>query len=110
MKENKIIGTAINFITFEVTQNKFPEKMSWNNAKVACEELGEGWRLPSQDELNDLYQNKVAIGGFVDDGYWSSTEGGNYGVWAQDFASGNKYSAYKNSNLYKFSVRAIRAF
>jgi hypothetical protein len=105
-----IIGKPIKIGNIEVAQYDFPEEMNSEDAKKACADLGEGWKLPSQDELNDLYQNKVAIGGFVDDGYWSSTEGGSHGAWAQDFASGNKYSSYKNSNLYKFYVRAIRAF
>ena len=32
------------------------------------------WRLPTEDELVILYNNKDLIGGFKDDLYWSSTE------------------------------------
>ena len=32
------------------------------------------WYLPSLDELNQLYINRVAIGGFANYYYWSSTE------------------------------------
>ena len=32
--------------------------MTWNNAKIACEELGENWILPTKKELNILYLNK----------------------------------------------------
>jgi hypothetical protein len=32
------------------------------------------WYLPSRDELNKLYLNQVAIGGFSSQYYWSSTE------------------------------------
>ncbi len=32
------------------------------------------WYLPSKDELNCLYINKAAVGGFASSYYWSSTE------------------------------------
>ena len=37
-------------------------KMKWDEAKKACENLGDGWRLPTKDELNILYKNKDKIG------------------------------------------------
>ena len=66
------------------------------------------WYLPSKDELNQLYINIVAIGGFANNGYWSSTEIFNNFAWAQDFDDG--YQNY-GSNKYDYgSVRAVRAF
>jgi len=67
------------------------------------------WFLPSKDELNKLYINKVAIGGFVDDiyGYWSSSEDNASYAWLQRFTDGNPYSRSKNNPL---RVRAVRAF
>ena len=38
--------------------------MNWEDAKKACADLGDGWRLPTKDELNILYENKAKIGGF----------------------------------------------
>lgn len=65
------------------------------------------WYLPSRDELNKLYLNRVAIGGFSGAYYWSSTEGGNLDAYALDFGSGSFLSDLKlNSNR----VRAVRAF
>ena len=65
------------------------------------------WYLPSVDELYKLYLNKVAIGGFVNNFYWSSSEASstlairlyiNNGVQS----NGNKFSGYP--------VRCIRSF
>ena len=66
------------------------------------------WYLPSKDELNILYINKVAIGGFSEYVYyWSSTEYDNYNVWAHYFGIGMLVDRGK-SNTY--TVRAIRSF
>jgi len=75
------------------------------------------WYLPSKDELNKLYLNKVAIGGFSGTFYWSSTEGStssqnlNY-AWGQFFTNGVQQD-YDNTNGAKTtlqSVRAVRSF
>src|SRR6056297_1346884 len=48
----------------------------------------DNWYLPSKNELNALYSNRGAIGGFILDFYWSSTEDdGNY-AWGQEFFFG----------------------
>jgi hypothetical protein len=65
------------------------------------------WYLPSKDELNKLYLNKNAIGGFADAGYWSSTEFDFYLAWYQGFFLGSQVNVNK---VYTFCVRAIRAF
>ena len=66
------------------------------------------WYLPSKEELNILYINKVAIGGFSDYVYyWSSTEYDNYNVWANYLGIGMLVDRGK-SNTY--TVRAIRSF
>jgi hypothetical protein len=65
------------------------------------------WYLPSKYELNQLYINKVAIGGFALSFYWSSTEVSNDDAWGQYFYYGNYgyYVKYGSGN-----VRAVRAF
>jgi hypothetical protein len=66
------------------------------------------WYLPSKDELNKLYINRVAIGGFGNVNYWSSSEpNSSANAWYHYFQDGNPYYGPKN-NLLK--VRAIRAF
>ena len=65
------------------------------------------WYLPSKIELNKLYINKVAVGGFADQYYWSSTELDYANAWPFPFGSGLAFSHGKYSTYY---VRAVRAF
>ena len=65
------------------------------------------WYLPSKDELYKLYINRVAIGGFENNFYWSSTENDNNYAWLRHFVDGSPYISLKNNTNY---VRAIRAF
>ena len=67
----------------------------------------EDWFLPSQDELNKLWLNKVVISGFADAFYWSSSENEFHVVWYQDFSSGNQSTFYKYDLHH---VRAVRYF
>jgi hypothetical protein len=69
------------------------------------------WYLPSIDELNKLYINRVAIGGFTSYGYWSSTEVNSFSAWFQGFGGdGGQGYGNKDYNLHDFDVRAVRAF
>jgi hypothetical protein len=65
------------------------------------------WYLPSKDELNLLYSQKSAVGGFANTYYWSSTEFDKYTAWVQYFGDGTWYYSTKG---HIFSVRPIRAF
>jgi phage baseplate assembly protein gpV len=65
------------------------------------------WRLPSKYELNEMFLQKSAIGGFINGRYWSSTFFDNHRWWAQDFTNGtvNDYALTDSYN-----IRAVRSF
>ncbi|MFH0975589.1 MAG: DUF1566 domain-containing protein [Spirochaetota bacterium] len=65
------------------------------------------WYLPSKDELNKLYLNRVAIGGFTDIYYWNSSESLASYAWFQDFSDGTHNDNLKLNPVY---VRAVRSF
>ena len=92
-------------LDFEVYPTDLGE-MSWDKAKKACANLGDGWRLPTKDELNLIYENKNVVGGFAYNFYWSSTEDGSYNAWNQGFNTGFQVS---NDKLGTGYVRAVRA-
>ena len=71
------------------------------------------WYLPSKDELNKLYLNRNAIGGFATavstaSNYWTSTELSISSAWFQSFYNGLQGETGGKFNSLR--VRAVRAF
>jgi len=74
------------------------------------------WFLPAGDnatvsgQLNCLYSNRVAIGGFLSGFYWSSTEfsaNPSFSAWLQNFATSVQLGNLKPNTMI---VRCVRAF
>jgi uncharacterized protein YjdB len=65
------------------------------------------WYLPSRLEMSRLYPNRLIIGGFASDNYWTSSEISSDNATIFDFSSGAHATAYKSHTL---RVRAIRSF
>tara|TARA_B110000879_G_scaffold100721_1_gene136498 strand:+ start:10 stop:423 length:414 start_codon:yes stop_codon:yes gene_type:complete len=97
-------------------------KMNWEEAKKACKNLGDGWRLPSLDELNLIYENKEMFGGFITrkstrnrtfSFYWTSTledtRNPNGDVCFVVFAGGTPGWGYGGQEWDR-NVRAVRGF
>ncbi len=85
---------------------KFAEKL--NREK----HLGhDDWRVPTKNELNVLFNNRAAIGGFNQTGrepagwYWSFTEATTYAAWAQRFSDGTQSYYVKDLGS---SLRCVR--
>jgi len=94
------------FEAFEIYFEDLKGRYTWSEAKKACEALGAGWRLPTKNELNELYERKDVVGGFALNYYWSSTENVSNKAWRQYFDNGYQSSL----NKYNTScVRAVRA-
>jgi hypothetical protein len=78
---------------------------NWEDAKKVCEELGDGWKLPTREELHLMWLNRESVGGFSGALYWSSSEDGNNFAWFQHFLNGGQDYNNKSSTGY---VRAVR--
>ena len=69
------------------------------------------WRVPTRDELNVLYQNRAAIGGFEESGsylggwHWSSSQFSNLFAWGQRFSDGGRNYDVKDGSS---SLRCVR--
>ena len=82
----------------------------WENAASMCENSRVGgyndWRLPTKDELFQLYNSKDTIGGFRTDGndqshnhtnyYWSSSVPSNYAY--SDISTAHYYISFKDGH------------
>ena len=104
--KRKIIGKPLVLGVIEIAENDFPVTMGVEDAKKACESLGDGWRLPTLNELNILYRNKKKLTGLREQWYWSSKEGLNKGwFWYKDFGSGKQESWPYDTDS---NIRAVR--
>jgi hypothetical protein len=65
------------------------------------------WYLPSQAELNLLFENQGLIGSFAAGIYWSSSENGSGVAWGQYFDTGQQDGG--NGEVYWIlGVRCVR--
>ena len=94
------------FEAFEVYHEDLEGHYTWCEAKKACAKLGAGWRLPTKEELHEMYKNIDLVDGFAHTSYWSSTELDNLSAWFQSIPNGNQ--SYFNKSYGNY-VRAVRA-
>jgi len=94
----------------EVMKTDLGGEMTWDEAKTAVDKLGSFWRLPSNAELQFMYDKRDEIGGFVKDeccsSFWSSTELLEGSVDGLAFYDGSHSLIIKS--LLKSRVRAVR--
>ena len=64
------------------------------------------WYLPAKNEMNVIYTNRVAIGGFATSNYWTSSEYDTNNPWAMRFSDG--IWLYQNSKNQPIFVRCSR--
>jgi hypothetical protein len=66
------------------------------------------WYLPAKDELRELFLHRDLVGGFIQHGYWSSSESEPSFAWIQDFYP--DYAPAPCDKSFANYVRPIRAF
>ena len=78
------------------------DTQTWDEAMTLREN---GWRLPTRDELNLIYQKKNIIPNLKNGWYWTSTELNASDAWCQRFSDGVQYNGLKG---YEYDVRCVR--
>jgi len=96
-----------------------PLTYAFNVAQKYAQELNtqkahghDDWRVPTSAELNMLFNNRAAIGGFdrsdsyPTGSYWSSSQDGKWHAWGQRFSDGAQ--DYHFAKINPSSVRCVR--
>jgi hypothetical protein len=85
---------------------------SWYEAVEICKNYrGEGfndWRLPTKDELNEIYKYSKEFGNFEIDWHWTSSEFNYFYAWCQNFYNGNQGNHFPKDNYGR--VRSVRNY
>jgi uncharacterized protein (TIGR02145 family) len=114
INNRNLIGTPIVIGNIEFSENDFESELDFRNAIDACASLGDGWRLPTIDELYLISSNKSLFKNLMYDDYyyWSSTVN-NFGepfvfyfIKKQPYESDSK--GYAQKVLKKSRVRPVR--
>ena len=105
---SQIIGTTYKLDSIEIAQYDLPTEVTWYNAKRECKELGKDWRLPTKEELDEMYNNKDLIGNFVNTNYWSSTEYSSDYAWMQVFTHKSIAITLKEGYINARAVKTIK--
>ncbi len=83
----------------------------WKEAVALCEKYNDadfsGWRLPTKEEFQIIFNNKAQIGGLKNLVFWSGTEYDKKISWCINIKNGKPQPKYKD-NIY--FVRAVRSF
>jgi hypothetical protein len=112
---NEVVGVPIGLGKIQIAQFDIQHYLTFEEAKKACQDLGDGWRLPTRKELELIYKNREKISELEIGEYWSSSEydGKNSktwskGYWVINFNDGNNLyrEPRRRTNL---SVRAVRS-
>ena len=89
-----------------------PDKMNWNAAIQYSKSLRKGgfndWRVPTKEELEEIYKIKDICGiNKWDNWFWSSSvhSYNTYSRWRVNFSSGSELGYYVEGNYY---VRCVR--
>ena len=95
------------FMNIEISPKEYETILTWYDAMMYGQLLvidnKNDWRLPTTEELNDIYNSENDLDGL---GYWSSTEtNGGYGALYQSM-SGVQYPTPKSV---RYFVRAVRS-
>lgn len=89
-------------LTIEISDKAIEGKYTWQSANEYVNSLGDGWRLPTS---NEMYQISQLENDFEQDIYWSCSHSGSKNRWCYSFHSGN----HNCISIYQFAyVRPVR--
>ena len=95
--------------SIQVAKKDLAKSMDWYKAKRQSEKKGDGWRLPTRDELKIIYSelHEKALGDFGNVNYWSGIEDEEDSDYAYGLCFEDGYT-YWNSKFANEYVRLVR--
>ena len=93
----------------QVANMSFETKMNLSDANQACYELGEGWRLPTREELKRIYHElyKKGVGKYFKGYYWTSTEESEGHYYCLNLSEWKYINAFDDKRMYAHPVRSL---
>ncbi len=95
--------------TIQIAENDFDIQYEWTTAILMCQEIGEGWRLPTIYEIEQIFEN-AEIFDFANYGfwtYWTSEEINNEEAFGLSGVEGIIIQAPKTERFYIRAVKTI---
>lgn len=87
-------------------------KFNWDDGNAAIDKLGDGWRLPTIEELNKIYYYRKKIGGFDEKDFYCSSsynlDPNGDEIWCLGFTNDGIPNRMTSLKLYEHNVRAVR--
>lgn len=88
----------------EIYEKTIQTYMTWDEANKYCIDLGDGWRMPTKDELIYIFNNHGNR--FGNYGCWGDKLNSEY-CWSVGFKTGNVYLNLINNKNYLIPVKDI---
>jgi hypothetical protein len=105
-KKDNVIENPITGKKVLVAKQDFPDKMKWDEAKIACSSLGDGWRLPTEYELEVMNSITAHLDNFKnEEEHWSSNA---YGVDQKWVEVGTYLGRSRKEKTEYAAVRAVK--
>jgi hypothetical protein len=106
-----VIGNPIKIGNLEVAERDLTElngaDLKLVNANRLAKKMGKGWRLPTRDELTEMYKNVNSLPNIKKNAFYMSSETfGSKFVWIQNFGTGKQ--EYFTSGGQAYSVRLVK--
>lgn len=94
-------------MNIDVNKDDINETLTWYEAVELCNAMGDGWRLPTIEELQQLHnlRNGLNFANYGYWGYWSNVEIDNENAQYLCGPEGQNLNALK---LERFYVRAVK--
>lgn len=106
---NKIY-VLTNELSFEIAEKDLQNKLLWSEALQETLITGDRWRVPTKEELDEMFRlHQKGIGNFKHESYWSSNGVNDFNASAKSFITGGYSTSFSSkSPAPKHLVRLVR--